>query len=42
MSQDFKNCLDRKKLYKSDGAKGLSAKEFERGGKDNEEKAAKD
>lgn len=28
MSQDFKNCIDRKKLYKSDGAKALSAKEL--------------
>lgn len=28
MSQDFKNCLDRKKLYESDGAKALSAKEL--------------
>lgn len=28
MSQDFKNCLDRKKLYKSDDARSLSAKEL--------------
>lgn len=28
MNQDFKNCIDKKKLYKSHNAKGLVKKEF--------------
>jgi len=29
MSRDFRDCLDKKKLYRSDAAKALAGKEFE-------------
>jgi uncharacterized protein (UPF0332 family) len=34
MSRDFKNCLDKKKLYRSDAAKALAGKEFTSAGDD--------
>lgn len=37
MSRDFKNCLEKKSLYKSEGAKGLSKKELVSAGDDLEE-----
>ncbi|HWR73074.1 MAG TPA: HEPN domain-containing protein [Nitrospirota bacterium] len=34
MSRDFKNCIDKKKLYRSDAAKALAGKEFTSAGDD--------
>ena len=34
MSRDFKNCLNKKKLYRSDAAKALAGKEFTSAGDD--------
>lgn len=34
MNRDFKNCLDKKKLYRSDPAKALAGKEFTSAGAD--------
>lgn len=34
MNQDFKNCLDKKRLYKSDDAKVLATKELKSAGDD--------
>ncbi len=34
MSRDFRNCLDKKKLYRSDAAKALAGKEFTSAGDD--------
>jgi len=34
MNRDFKNCLDKKKLYRSETAKALSRKEFKSAGDD--------
>lgn len=34
MSPDFKNCLDKKKLYRSEAAKVLAGREFKSAGDD--------
>jgi hypothetical protein len=34
MNPDFKSCLDKKKLYRSEAAKPLAAKEFKSAGED--------